>query len=127
MKLLYSETGFEQDYEPQVCFEGTTIELSNFIHEIKSHLSSYENNVVQMDLSIQTNDFEVELYIKENDTVLTKIDGNKLIISLDKKYWSEIINLIYPLTLKAGYQFVEFDNYSFFYNATILFSSVSPR
>ncbi len=126
MKLFFSKTGFEQDYEPQVCFEGSTFELSDFIRAIKTHLATYQENVVQMNLSIETNDLKAEFYIKEDDNVLTKITGNKLIISLDKKYWIEIINLISPLTFKIGYQFVEFDDYSLFYNATILFRSVPP-
>ena len=112
MRILYSNNGFEQDNEPQLCLEGTCEEFENLTYTIEESL---RNNTFGEIVKLKDHEDGINelVLVKEEGgrKLLMKVDSNQYVISLDSEIWTEVLDLIYPLVNQTGYQFIEFNNF----------------
>jgi len=112
MKVLYANNGFEQDSEPQLCLEGTSLEFEDLMNRIKQSIQNNKEGEIHIVNSSDNSGNELILIHKTGDNqVVRKIDANKYLMSLDANLWDCILDLITPLLNFNGYQFIEFQNY----------------
>ena len=107
MELLFSEKGFEQDANPQLCLIGTCDEFSEMAIILEKRITNGEKKL----LHIENSNLELSFYNNEGENyIIKKVGEKKFVTSLDLRYCLKLIDLIIPLTTRCGYQFVEFPN-----------------
>ena len=126
MKVLYSNEGFEQDSTPQICVEGSNLEYISLIHAIEDAM---KNNREGDFLCIPYNRMNNEniLILANNkgcSKVIFRFESNIYKMSLDMNIWFEVIDLLKPLTIKKGYQFIEFDRLQLIGELGLIFRAI---
>jgi hypothetical protein len=125
MKILYSDTGFEQDIAPQLLIEGTSAEFENFIKTIEP-LIQKDNQGELIKIQFEgLNGYELFLFNKVGDNqLIKKIDEKRYKMSLDASLWYKVIGMLKPLVTHLGYQFIEFNESSIIEDVGLIFRAV---
>jgi hypothetical protein len=126
MRVLYSNDGFEQDSTPQICVEGSNIDYFSLINNIENAIKNNKEGDFLV-LPAETVDEKVKLVFSKysgRNKIIVGITDNLYQISLDARYWQEVIDILKPLTLSKGYQFIEFNNLNNLDEIGLIFKSI---
>lgn len=126
MRVLFSKDGFEQDCLPQICVEGSSFEYVTLINTIEIAVKNKRGGDFLI-LPSDSVDLETKLFftIKSGDNkLLVNFKENRYQISLDTIYWQEVVDLLRPLTIKKGYQFIEFDHFQLIEDLGLVFRTI---